>query len=235
MGHENYGFTLVMESPQNRVVEQRFTNMSINWRWAWGAELGKKAKSNYRQIMGRPWSRYRNRSREHERHWSTKRKKILKMKAFHWKIETYPLLLTTTEIHTLFAYLRRTVRNETIENLKVWRRTSVRSPSGSNSKSPKSEACSITLQYFSSLNSCPNKMFSRWYLSDMNRIVDYKIANTSVAFWIQAVCEQYATRPPKVTEPVTFLISPMSAMRRLDFQTRHDPRLRPTCHAVWTW
>ena len=41
------------------------------------------------------------------------------MKAFHQKIETYPLLLTTTEIHALFAYLRRTVRNETIENLKL--------------------------------------------------------------------------------------------------------------------
>jgi hypothetical protein len=30
MGHENYGFALVAESPQNRIVEQSFTNMSID-------------------------------------------------------------------------------------------------------------------------------------------------------------------------------------------------------------
>ena len=44
---------------------------------------------------------------------------MMKMKSPCRKIKAYPLLLTTTEIHALFADLWRTLRNETIENLKV--------------------------------------------------------------------------------------------------------------------
>ena len=40
---------------------------------------------------------------------------------------------------------------------------------------------------------------------------------TSVAFWIHAICEQYATLPPSVTSPETFLISPIMPCRRLDY------------------
>ncbi len=39
---------------------------------------------------------------------------------------------------------------------------------------------------------------------------------TNVAFWIHAVCEQYATRPPNETCPVTLRISPMRPCSKLD-------------------
>ena len=114
--------------------------------------------------------------------------------------------------------------------------TSVMSPSGNNCRSGNRHANSIARQYLSSSKACPNNTFSLYSNTSTQSQKRVRVwVLTSVAFWIHAICGQYATFPPSVTLPETFLISPTIPCKRLDciFEPEHHTlpftRKNPKC------